>query len=150
MKLKIPPAIIFLFFGGFMYGLAYFLPVGGFDFFGKRYIIKVLLFVAIVIAIWSIAQFLISKTTIDPVTPSKVSKLVTGGLYKYSRNPMYLALLLILLGWCLWLGNAFNLILAALFVKYMNVFQIIPEEEILIQIFGKEYRQYCTKVRRWF
>lgn len=63
---------------------------------------------------------------------------------------MYLALLLVLVAWGLWLGNAFNTIVAAGFVSYMNVFQIIPEEKILHQVFGKEYQQYCVFVRRWF
>jgi protein-S-isoprenylcysteine O-methyltransferase Ste14 len=63
---------------------------------------------------------------------------------------MYLALLLILLAWGLWLGNAFNTLLAAGFVGYMNRFQIIPEEEALTAMFGKRYQQYCKQVRRWF
>jgi protein-S-isoprenylcysteine O-methyltransferase Ste14 len=63
---------------------------------------------------------------------------------------MYLALLLLLLGWGLYLGNAFNTLLAAGFVYYMNTFQIIPEEEVLKDRFGKEYQKYCVLVRRWF
>jgi protein-S-isoprenylcysteine O-methyltransferase Ste14 len=63
---------------------------------------------------------------------------------------MYLAILLVLLAWGLWLGNAFNTLLAAGFVGYMNKFQIRPEEEALATIFGKEFQQYCTQVRRWF
>ena len=63
---------------------------------------------------------------------------------------MYLGLLLLLLAWGLHLGNAFNIVLAAGFVAYMNRFQIVPEEETLSKLFGKEYAQYCTLVRRWF
>ena len=84
------------------------------------------------------------------MNPSKATSLVTGGIYNYSRNPMYLALLLILLAWGLWLGNAFNILLAAGFVGYMNKFQIIPEETALASKFGKTYHQYCILVRRWF
>jgi len=150
MKLKIPPLIIALIFGLFMYLLAIFLPVGYFDFFGRNYLMYLLLFLAFLVGIVSLFQFLRSSTSVDPRMPSKVSTLVTSGLYQYSRNPMYLALLLLLLGWGLYLGNAFNTLLAAGFVYYMNAFQIIPEEEVLRDKFGKEYQKYCVMVRRWF
>ena len=150
MRLKIPPLIITLIFGLFMYLLATYLPVGYFDFFGRNYLMYLLLFLALLIGAVSLFQFFGSKTSIDPRSPSKVSTLVTGGLYQYSRNPMYLALLLLLLGWGLYLGNAFNTLLAAGFVYYMNTFQIIPEEEVLTNMFGKEYQKYCVIVRRWF
>jgi protein-S-isoprenylcysteine O-methyltransferase Ste14 len=150
MKLKIPPLVIAFIFGLFMYLLAAYLPVGYFDFFGRNYLMYLLFFLALLIGGVSLFQFFRSKTSIDPHRPSKVSTLVTGGLYQYSRNPMYLALLLLLLGWGLYLGNAFNTLLAAGFVYYMNTFQIIPEEEVLKDRFGKEYQKYCVLVRRWF
>jgi len=133
-----------------MYGLTRFLPVGEFDFFGRRYLMYFLAGATIFINLMAIGQFLRSKTTISPVKPEKASKLVTTGLYQFSRNPMYLGLLLALLAWALWLGNAFNVLLAAFFVMYMNKFQILPEEEALLKLFGKEYTAYCTLVRRWF
>jgi len=133
-----------------MYFLAEFLPVGYFDFFGRRYLIKALLFLAVVISCVALIQFYRAKTTTNPKNPSKASSLVTNGIYKYSRNPMYLGLLLILLGWGLWLANAFNVLLAAGFVSYMNTFQIQPEESSLTSLFGTEYKQYCIRVRRWF
>ncbi|MEZ4971261.1 MAG: methyltransferase [Flavobacteriaceae bacterium] len=150
MRLKIPPLIITLIFGLLMYLLATYLPVGYFDFFGRDYLMYLLLFLALLIGAVSLFQFFGSKTSIDPRNPSKVSTLITGGLYQYSRNPMYLALLLLLLSWGLYLGNAFNTLLAAGFVYYMNTFQIIPEEEVLTIMFGKEYQKYCVIVRRWF
>jgi len=150
MRLKVPPVFVFLIFGGFMYLLARFLPVGYFDFFGRTYLIFFLIGIAGSIGCISLFQFFRSKTTIDPTTPSKASKLVTSGIYQFTRNPMYLGLLLILLAWGLWLGNAFNILLAAGFVAYMNAFQIAPEEEVLLDLFEKEYKQYCTLVRRWF
>tara|TARA_R110002050_G_scaffold3935_2_gene20126 strand:- start:2425 stop:2877 length:453 start_codon:yes stop_codon:yes gene_type:complete len=150
MKLKIPPLVITIVFGLFMYLLAAYLPVGYFDFFGRNYLMYLLFFLAFLIGAISLWQFFSSNTSIDPRTPSKVTKLVSSGLYQYSRNPMYLALLLLLLAWGLYLGNAFNTLLAAGFVYYMNSFQIIPEEEALTNMFGKEYQKYCVMVRRWF
>lgn len=150
MKLKVPPVVVLLVFGGLMLVLSKVLPFGYFDFFGRKYLISVMLFLAMVVGAVSLFQFFKSKTSVDPTAPSKASQLVTSGLYQYSRNPMYLGMLLILLAWGIWLGNAFNVLLAAGFVSYMNKFQIIPEEEALQRLFGKPYKQYCTLVRRWF
>lgn len=150
MKLKVPPLLVALLFAGSMWLLARYLPVGYFDFFGRTYLMAVLCSLAILIGLISLFQFLRSRTSVDPLAPAKASRLVTGGLYRYSRNPMYLALLLLLLGWGLYLGNAFNTLVAAGFVYYMNTFQIVPEEEVLAQKFGKEYQKYCIMVRRWF
>jgi len=150
MRLKLSPALVFLIFAMFMYLLSRFLPFGDFEFFGRDYLIWVLMGMAVLIALISLFQFFTSKTTIDPRTPYKATKLVKGGIYKFTRNPMYLAILLVLLAWGLWLGNAFNTLLAAGFVGYMNKFQIKPEEEALATIFGKEFQQYCIQVRRWF
>lgn len=150
MELRIPPVFVFLVFAAMMYLLAQFLPVGYFEFFGSEYLMGFLLVMAIMIIVVSMFQFFRAKTTVDPRAPSKADTLVTGGLYQYSRNPMYLAMLLLLLAWGLWLGNAFNTLLAAFFVAYMNKFQVMPEEEALLQKFGNEYRQYVSKVRRWF
>lgn len=150
MKLKIPPAFVFFIFGGLMYLLDRFLPFGDFDFFGRGYLVKGLLFLAVAIGSVSLFHFFRARTSVDPTLPSKASTLVTNGLYGFSRNPMYLALLLVLLAWGIWLGNAFNTLLAAGFVAYMNRFQIIPEEKALAKLFDKEYVQYCVKVRRWF
>ena len=150
MKLKVPPVVVFLSFGLFMYIMNAFLPVGNFDFFGRKYLMMALLLISVCIGVIALFLFFRFKTTIDPSNPKKTSKLVTSGIYQYSRNPMYLGLLLLLLTWGLWLGNAFNILLAAGFVMYMNRFQVIPEEKILFDLFGKEYAQYCTLVRRWF
>lgn len=150
MALKIPPALVFLFFGGMMYLLALWLPVGYYDFLGRQLLAKILIGAAILIVCISLVQFYRAGTSINPTDLSKTTKLVTKGIYNYSRNPMYLAMLLLLLAWGLWLGNAFNTLLAAGFVAYMNAYQIRKEESSLREQFGKEYEQYCRFVRRWF
>jgi protein-S-isoprenylcysteine O-methyltransferase Ste14 len=150
MELKLPPAIIFLLFGSLMYFLAEFLPVGYFDFFGRLLLSKVLMVLAIILAILALFQFARAKTTVNPLQPKKTSYLVTGGVYQISRNPMYLSLLLLLLAIGLVLGNAFNTLIAAGFVAYMNRFQIVPEERRLLEKFGKPYKEYSSLVRRWF
>ena len=133
-----------------MYVLDRFLPVGEFDFFGKHWLMIVLFGLGVSIIVISVIQFLIKKTTTDPLNPNKASKLVTNGIYNFTRNPMYLGMLLFLLAYGLNLGNAFNTLVAAGFVSYMNHFQIKPEEEALKKIFGQEYNIYCKLTRRWF
>ncbi len=150
MELKIPPVLIAAIFGVLIYVLATFLPFGHFEFFGRYALMIFLGTLGCLITVISIFQFIKSKTTVDPAKPGKASNLVTGGIYKYSRNPMYLSMLLWLIVWVLSLGNAFNALFLAGFVKYMTKFQIIPEEDALKKTFGKEYTRYCTSVRRWF
>lgn len=150
MKVKIPPALVTTAFAVFMYLLARFLPVGEFDFFGRTQLTYAALVMAFLIAMIALLQFWKTKTTIDPLQPDKASRLVSNGIFNYTRNPMYLALLLVLIAWGLYLGNAFNTLLAAGFVYYMNHFQIRREEKALSEKFGKEYQLYCKAVRRWF
>lgn len=150
MKLKFPPAIVFLFFAGLMYALAKYLSVGTFDFFGRELLLKIIFGLGLLIASVAIFQFRRKKTTVNPLEPNKVSSLVTSGIFNYTRNPMYLGLLLILIAVGLFLQNAFNTLLVGGFVFYMNRFQILPEEEILAKRFGQEYKLYLKAVRRWF
>lgn len=150
MTLKLPPVVVVFVFGLVMYVLARFLPFGIFDFFGRTMLLKGLLVVMFLVLATSTYKFLKAKTTVDPKNLNKTSALVTTGIYKFTRNPMYLAMLLLLIGWGLFLSNAFNMLIAAGFVSYMNAYQIKPEEEMLTQKFGKEYTSYTKKVRRWF
>lgn len=150
MRLKIPPALLTLIVGLLMYVWAKFLPFGDFNFTGRLYLMYFLFGLGMLIELWSLLQFLSKKTSINPVTPDSASTLVCKGIYSFTRNPMYLGLLLLLLAWALFLSNAFNTLLAAGFVSYMNRFQIKPEEEALEMIFGSEFLAYKIKVRRWF
>lgn len=150
MELKVPPALVFLCFGLMMYLLAEFLPIGYFDFYGRMLLTKILVGIGVLIGVLALFQFKSASTTIDPTKPDKASNLVVGGIFKFSRNPMYLALLLVLLALGVFLGNAFNTLIAAGFVGYMNRFQIIPEERILLEKFGRSFKDYCILTRRWF
>ncbi|MBU2997429.1 isoprenylcysteine carboxylmethyltransferase family protein [Cellulophaga baltica] len=150
MHLKIPPFFVTLITVLLMYVLAYVLPFGNFVFTGQKYLMYLLLGLGSVIGFVSLVQFYAKKTTINPKKLNGASTLVISGLYKYSRNPMYLGILLFLLAWSLYLSNAFNILLVAGFVSYMNKFQITPEETALEKLFGKEYKFYKKSVRRWF
>lgn len=104
----------------------------------------------VVLIIAGICHFRRHGTTINPLQPETVSALVTGGVYRLSRNPMYAGFLLCLCGWACYLGNRYAFLGPILFVLYMNYFQILPEERALEQRFGQEYDAYRRKVRRWF
>ncbi|HEV8366930.1 MAG TPA: isoprenylcysteine carboxylmethyltransferase family protein, partial [Pyrinomonadaceae bacterium] len=74
---------------------------------------------------------------------------VSTGVYRFTRNPMYLGLLLTLLGWAAFLSNPASLLFVPIFVLYINRFQIKPEEQVLSSLFGAEYMAYKSRVRRW-
>lgn len=90
-----------------------------------------------------------AKTTTNPFKPEEASALVTGGIYRLTRNPIYLGLATILLAWAIYLSSPLALVALPLFVWYMNRFQIGPEERALTGLFGEEYIAYCGRVRRW-
>ena len=109
----------------------------------------IILLVGVLILINPILKFIKSKTTIDPIKFKKVNKLITSGIYKYSRNPMYLGLLMIVISTSIFYLNIFSLTTPILFVCWINRFQIKREEIFLTEKFGKEYILYKTKTRRW-
>ncbi len=90
-----------------------------------------------------------ARTTANPLRPEQSSSLVSDGIYRYTRNPMYLGLLLVLLGYAVYLAAIYSLSGPILFVLYLHWFQIRPEEVILQEKFGDAYRDYCQRVRRW-
>ncbi|MDR0275041.1 MAG: isoprenylcysteine carboxylmethyltransferase family protein [Burkholderiaceae bacterium] len=90
-----------------------------------------------------------ARTTGNPMAPQRASTLVTTGVYGFTRNPMYLGMLLALLGWAAYLGNAAALLGPLLSALLLNRLQIGPEERILRARFGEHYTRYAARVRRW-
>ena len=103
----------------------------------------------LIILIIPVTKFIKYKTTIDPIEFKKVNKLVTSGIYKYSRNPMYLGLLLIVISSSILYLNIYSVSTPIFFYYWINRFQIQREEIFLTEKFGKEYLSYKTKTRRW-
>lgn len=102
-----------------------------------------------VIALTGVWAFRQRGTTINPLQPEQASALVATGIYRFTRNPMYLGMWLALLGWALFLSNAAALVGLVLFVVVLNRLQIAPEERILARLFGGEFEAYCSRVPRW-
>jgi protein-S-isoprenylcysteine O-methyltransferase Ste14 len=102
-----------------------------------------------VFALGGVIAFRRSRTTVNPLHPEQATALVTGGVYRVSRNPMYVGLLLCLLAWAIYLASPLALAGPVAFILFINRFQIAPEEKILAEKFGRPFAAYCTSVRRW-
>ncbi|ACY51885.1 putative protein-S-isoprenylcysteine methyltransferase [Vibrio antiquarius] len=89
------------------------------------------------------------KTTVNPVKPDTASSVVRTGVFSFSRNPMYMALLLLIIAIGLWWQHLSVVLCSVVFVSYINRFQIKPEERVLERLFGEEYVDYKNHVRRW-
>ncbi|MGB0906084.1 MAG: methyltransferase family protein [Maricaulaceae bacterium] len=103
----------------------------------------------VLITVKAVGVFSANQTTINPIEPEKVSALVTDGLYRYSRNPMYLGLLLVVIGFAIFLQNLSSILGVVLFIFSMTQFQIKPEERVMSDKFGQNYKDYKARVRRW-
>lgn len=150
LKLKIPPAALFIIFTGMIWGINRFLPNTYIAFPYQKWMITGILGIGVVIGLLGVLEFLRNSTTVNPHKPEKTRKLVTSGVYKVSRNPMYLGLFLGILAIVIHQGNIWSMIVLPLFVWYMNEYQIKPEEEMLGKKFGDEYQKYKYQVDRWF
>jgi protein-S-isoprenylcysteine O-methyltransferase Ste14 len=149
LELKVPPPIVAL-----VLALLMWLTPAVAGLVQMPHAARVLCSVALVcigqgIGIAGMVAFRRAKTTVNPVKASLASSLVVQGVYRYTRNPMYVGLLLSLLAWAVLLANLFTLLWVVLFVLYITRFQIIPEERVLASLFGAEYEAYKARVRRW-
>lgn len=96
-----------------------------------------------------VVAFQRARTTVNPTTPEATSSIVRTGVYRWTRNPMYLGFLLLLCAWGMMLANGLALLMLPAFVLYMNQYQITPEERALHARFGADYQDYRDSVRRW-
>jgi len=149
MELKIPPPLVALILGFLMWSVAREINVGLFNIEYQGTIALGFLFASIAIDLAAVIPFIKAKTTINPMKPKKATLLINTGIYQYSRNPMYLGSLVLLMALLIWLGNIFNLVVLLLFVGYITKFQIKPEEKVLIKLFSDDYKNYKSNVRRW-
>jgi protein-S-isoprenylcysteine O-methyltransferase Ste14 len=149
LELRVPPPAVALLLGVLMW-LASSLVAPVEVPFGPRVgVALVIASVGLVVGLASIVSFWRAKTTINPTKPTATSSLVTNGTFRFTRNPMYVSLLLYLLAWAVYLSNWLALLFVPVFVLYINQFQIKPEERVLSSLFGPEYVAYKRRVRRW-
>ena len=149
LELRIPPLLVWLVLAGAMLGVSSVAPQLSFTMNGSSAIALVLVVLGGALASAGVVAFRRSRTTVNPLTPGASSSVVASGVYRISRNPMYLGFLLALAGWAVYLSNAAAIVLLPAFVAYMTRFQIKPEERALLATFGSEFALYMSRVRRW-
>ncbi len=149
LQTKIPPVAQFLGFAAGMWLVAKYVPALSLDIPARRSLVVLFFCLGGIVAVPAIAAFRSAETTVDPRCPGKATRLVVSGVYRYSRNPMYLGLLLLLIAWASYLSNLAAFAGPAAFVLSMNRLQIQPEEAAMAARFGDEYRAYRESVRRW-
>ena len=149
LELKVPPLLVWLIFAGAMPGVAHLASGLSYALPARLVVALALVALGAAIALAGVIAFRRQRTTVNPLTPSASSSVVSSGVYRVSRNPMYLGFLLALAGWALFLSNAAALLLLPVFVAYMTQYQIKPEERALLGEFGPEFAQYMARVRRW-
>ena len=146
---KVPPPIVALLIGTVMWAVARLspLPEGGSPL--RLAISYGLAGLGVLVVALGMLAFRRAKTTINPVKIEAVSSIVTNGIYRYTRNPMYVGLAVLLAGWAVHIAVPFVFLGPLVFVLFITRFQIIPEERVLTSKFGGEYRKYRERVRRW-
>lgn len=149
LALKVPPVAQVIITAAAMYGVSKMVPALTFSLNGSTALAVGLGVMGLSLGIMGVTQFRIAQTTPNPQALEQVSSLVTSGIYQYSRNPMYVGLVLILLGWAFYLSHFLAFVLLPIFILYITRFQIQPEERMMAQKFGKTYQDYLNKVRRW-
>ena len=147
METKIPPPIVTLIFGLSIYfsrGIFQLVEIKHSFYFGI-----LLLVLGFVILISAVRLFRKDKTTVNPLSPEQATKLVTDGIFKYSRNPMYLGMALVLGSIAVFFNLIGGIILVALFCAYITKFQILPEERAMRDLFSDDFDKYTKVTRRW-
>ena len=149
LELLIPPPLVMLLTGLLMWLLAKMFPaqlVAGLQ---SAVVAVAIALLGFAISLVATFPFWHARTTMDPKHPAKASTLISAGIYRYSRNPRYLGVLIMLVGWAIYLGSLLSILCVFVFVAYLTRFQILPEERLLQEKFGTEFVSYKHSVRRW-
>lgn len=149
LELKVPPVVAVILFAVVMAGVARLLPMLSFVLPGRLELAIALTLAGIVMSLVGILAFRRHQTTINPLNPGAATAIVTTGVYRFTRNPMYVGFVLILAGWAAFLANMGAVLGVPLCVAYLTQFQIKPEERILLDKFGGSFEDYRARVRRW-
>ena len=148
-ELKVPPVALTVVFAGVMWAASTIFSAAAFPLPGAAIVAFVFGFVGAGIAVAGVSAFRRHQTTVNPMKPETTSSIVTAGIYRVTRNPMYLGLAFVLAGWAMYLANLAALLMVPAFVVYMTQFQIKPEERALQAKFGPGFVDYMAAVRRW-
>ena len=147
MKTKIPPPIVTLVSALLIFFSRELFPNYVFEY---QSMLSIAIFISGLMILFSaVSLFKEKETTVNPMSPEKASSLVVDGVFKYTRNPMYLGMSVVLLSISIQFNLIGGLLIVSLFVAYITAFQIIPEEAKLNKIFGEKFIEYKKKTRMW-
>lgn len=149
LETKIPPPVVALAFALLIWWFADYIPRTEIGTVPKTIIVTLLAAIGITFDLSGLVNFRRAKTTINPLKPHNASSLVQTGIYRVTRNPMYVGLVFVLSAWCIYLDSPLALVGVGGFILYVHAFQILPEERTLTRLFGEEYREYQSRVPRW-
>lgn len=149
LELKVPPPVVALVVAFAMWVVSRLTPIVEVGATVRSAVAIVIALAGISLAAAGITAFRRARTTLNPHKPDTASALVTGGIYRVTRNPMYLGLALVLVGWASFLGAPWALLGPVVFVACITRLQIVPEERVLQSAFGEAYAAYRARVRRW-
>lgn len=149
LELKVPPLIVMMACIALVFLLHLLLPALSLSFSAQAGLAALVCFAAAGICAVAVLQCHFSGTTVDPRNPRATNTLIVNGVFRFSRNPMYLGFSLFTVAAVLLTGNLVAIATVPLFVTYMNRFQIRPEELQLRKKFPKEFEEYQDRVRRW-
>jgi protein-S-isoprenylcysteine O-methyltransferase Ste14 len=149
LELKVPPVAVVLVTAALMWLVAWTVPAFGILFPARILVAICLAITGVVTSAVGVISFRQARTTVNPMKPEASSSLVTNGIYKLTRNPMYLGFALGLLGWTVFLSKFLAFLFLPAFILYMNRFQIVPEERALATLFGQAFSAYRETTRRW-
>lgn len=149
LELRIPPPIVALLVALAMWGVA-----RGSTALAAPELLRLPLAITLALVgaafdVLALISFRRAKTTVNPMKPQSTSSIVESGIYRVTRNPMYVGLVFILCSWAVFLWSWWALLGPFAFAAYIGRFQIAPEEKALSASFGAEYLAYKARVRRW-
>ena len=148
-ELKVPPVALTAIFAVVMWAASTVFSAASFRLPGASIVAFAFAFGGGGIAVAGVFAFRRHNTTVNPMNPDTTGSIVTTGIYRVTRNPMYLGLALALVGWAMYLANLAALLVVPAFAAYMTRFQIKPEERALLAKFGPSFADYMAAVRRW-
>lgn len=149
LELRIPPVGVFLICAASTWGINQWTFIEGLQFVVGQPIVWAIIGIGGLVGLLGVLEFRRSSTTVNPHKPEKTSAFVQSGVYQFSRNPMYLGLVIVLIGVAFKWGSLLGFLIIPIFIGYMNRFQIQPEEEMMEEKFGEEFTFYKEEVRRW-
>ena len=149
LELKVPPVALTILTGLLMWAAAAIWPAAVLGLPYSRPAAVLLAAGGAAVCLLGVFRFRLHGTTVLPHRPQDSARLVTDGIYRHTRNPMYVGMLMALAGWGLWLDHLGAAVLIPLCAFWLQRFQILPEERAMAARFGDEYRAYRRRVRRW-